>query len=72
MVKPEDLTPDAVRALLESARSDPDGFEQGATLVRHFGVWLQWDRDGRDRNEFNARRAARVIADAINARGAKP
>lgn len=68
-VTPETLTDAMVRDLLDAARTEPDGFEQGNTLVGHCGVWLQWNRGGeRDHNEYNAREAARVIAHEINAR----
>jgi hypothetical protein len=67
-VTPEMLTAQMVRDVALTARGQNDGFEVGNALIGHCAVWLRWDSSGRDHNEYNARRAARIICDAINAR----
>lgn len=71
-ITPEMLTRSIVDELLESAHPngeapDPNHLPDRA-LVQAIRVWIRWDSDGRDRNEYNARRAARVICDALNTR----
>lgn len=60
MITPDSLT----RPVVESLR---DG-STDHSLAREIRVWLRWDSGGRDHNEYNARRAARAICDAINQR----
>ncbi|MGE5801598.1 MAG: hypothetical protein ACM358_05035 [Gemmatimonadota bacterium] len=72
MIAPEELTREMVDSLLESAHPNGEAPDPNHTpdrqLVAAIRTWKRWDDDGRDRNEYNARRAARVIADAINTR----
>ena len=67
---PDMLTRQMVESLLESAHPNgeaPDpNHPPDRELVHAIRVWIRWDDDGRDRNEFNARRAARVIFDRLN------
>ncbi len=71
-ITPEMLTRELVKSLLESAHPNgeaPDpNHPPDQQLVHAIRVWTRWDSDGRDHNEYNARRAARVICDAINRR----
>lgn len=74
MITPDMLTREMVESLLESAHPNgeaPDpNLPSDRQLVREIRVWKRWDDGGRDHNEYNARRAARVICDALNQRDA--
>ena len=71
-ITPSTLTREMVDSLLESAHPNgeaPDpNHPPDRALARAIAVWRRWDSDGRDRNEYNARRAAREICDVINMR----
>lgn len=64
-ILPAQLTSAQVQNLLQTIRQDPSRFEDG--LAARCTLWLRWDAGGRDQDEFNAQRAARIIADTLNA-----
>lgn len=74
-ITPDTLTRALAESLLEFAHPNgeaPDpNYAPDRQLVAAIRTWCRWDSDGRDHNEFNARRAARIICDAINARAAR-
>lgn len=69
-ITPETLTRELVDSLLERAHPNgeaPDpNHPPDRALAAAIRVWLRWDSDGRDRNEYNARLAARTICDRLN------
>ena len=71
-IEPENLTREQVESLLDSAHPNgeaPDpNLSSDQQLVRAIRVWKRWDSAGRDFDEYNARRAARVICDALKHR----
>jgi hypothetical protein len=67
-ILPEALTFAQAHDLLQAIRRGPTRFEDG--LAAHCTLWLRWDVSGRDHNEYNAGRAARIIAKALNSQDA--